>query len=132
MKKSHLFLIIVAVLIIGWFFVRFLFGGNEDSWIKDSRGVWVKHGNPSETPDSVNEQQVAILCAENLYESFTILTVEISSQCLGTCGDYAFDIVHAPRTEEDNLIENQCEDYRSGNVSHFIELDKEGNVVRIV
>jgi len=132
MKKIHLILIIIAVLVIGWFFVRFLFGGSEDSWIKDSRGVWVKHGAPSETPDYVTEQQEIINCSMQKYESFTILTVEISSQCLGTCGDYAIDIVHAPRTEEDNLIENQCEDYRNGAVSHFVELDRDGNVVKIV
>jgi len=132
MKKISLFIICIFVLIILVFTIRFFFGGSEDSWIKDSRGVWVKHGAPSETLDYVNEQQVAILCAENLYESFTILTVEISSQCLGTCEDYAVDIIHVPRTEEDNLIENQCGDYRDGNVSHFIELDKYGNIVRIV
>ena len=54
-----------------------------------------------------------------------------SSQCLGVVGGYAVDIVHVPRTEEDNLPENQCEDYREGRVSKFIELDKDGNVIRI-
>jgi hypothetical protein len=39
----------------------------EDSWIKDSNGVYVKHGNPSEIPENVKEQQDAILCAGNLY-----------------------------------------------------------------
>jgi len=58
--------------------------------------------------------------------------MQFSSQCLGTIGDYAADIVHVPRNDEDNLAENQCEDYRRGKVNHFIELDKDGNIFRIV
>ncbi len=57
--------------------------------------------------------------------------MNFSSQCIGVCGNYAVDIVHVPRNEEDNLQENQCEDYREGKVSRFIELDKDGNIVRI-
>jgi len=132
MKKIYWILIGIAILIIAWLSIRFFVGGGEDSWIKDEKGVWIKHGNPSETPNYVLEQQEVIDCALNKYESFTVLTVVISSQCLGTCEDYAVDIVHVPRTEEDNLVENQCEAYRNGSVSHFIELDKDGNLIRIV
>ncbi len=57
--------------------------------------------------------------------------IEFNSQCLGTCKNYAVDIVHVPRIEEDNLVENQCEDFRNGNVKNFIELDENGNFVRI-
>jgi hypothetical protein len=122
---------IILLLIIGWLFVRFVIGGDEDSWIKDEKGVWTAHGNPTETPNYVTVQQEAIECALNLYNMQVKET--LSSQCLGTCGGaYAVDIVHVPRNTEDNLPENQCEDYREGKVTHFIELDKEGNVVRIV
>jgi len=34
--------------------------------------------------------------------------------------------------QEDNKIENQCGAYREGRVNHFIELDKDGNVIKIV
>lgn len=127
-KKIYLILGIILFLLTAWIFVRFIIGGSEDNWIKDSRGVYVKHGNPSETPDYVLEQQGAINCA---LEKFSNFTEEKNSQCLGTCGNYAIDIVHVPRVEGDNLPENQCEDYRNRNVTHFIELDKEGNVVKI-
>lgn len=40
----------VILLIIGLLSVRFLLGGNEDSWIKDENGIWVKYGNPATTP----------------------------------------------------------------------------------
>ena len=129
MKKIYLIFIVIAILIVGWIFVRFVIGGNEDDWIKDSRGVYVKHGNPAETPDYVLEQQEAINCALGKFSDFA---GEKNSQCLGTCWDYAVDIVHVPRTEEDNLIENQCVDYREGIASHFIELDKNKGIVRIV
>lgn len=127
MKKSYWILIIIAVLVIILFMV-FRVGG-EDSWIKDSRGVWIKHGNPSETPNYVLEQQEKISCALGKFDNFN---GEINSQCLGICEDYAVDIVHVPRDSEDNKAENQCSDYANGLVNHFIELDKNGEVVRIV
>lgn len=46
MKKIVVVLIIiiaVGVIILG---IRFLFGGDEDTWLCDN-GEWVKHGNPS-------------------------------------------------------------------------------------
>lgn len=109
--------------------VLLILRGNEDDWIKDSRGVWVKHGNPSNISEQVLQQQEAINCALDKFNNFT---EEINSQCLGVCGDYAVDIVYVPRTAEDNLAENQCEEYRNGNVNHFIELNKNGDIVKIV
>jgi|WetSurMetagenome_2_1015567.scaffolds.fasta_scaffold592500_2 hypothetical protein len=104
---------------------------NEDSWIKDSRGVWIKHGNPAETPAEVIEQQQIIGCAQDIYSQFKRNGMNFSSQCLGACGDYSIDIVHVPRINEDNKAENQCEEYLAGMTGSFIELDKEGKVVRI-
>jgi len=132
MKKSYLTIIIIAVIIVALLFVRFVIGGDEDGWIKDSKGVYVKHGNPAETPDYVLKQQEAINQAQTFYNAAKNLGTEFSSQCLGSFGDYAFDIVHVPRTAEDNQIENQCEDYTGGKVNNFIELDNKGNVVKIV
>lgn len=101
----------------------------EDSWIKDSRGVWIKHGAPSSTPADVKEQQQAINCSLALYQEKKNSGMNFSSQCLGTCGNYAVDIVHIPRVEEDNWQENQCQNYINGEVSKFIELDREGNII---
>ncbi len=129
-KKSYITIGIVLLLIlIGWIFVRFVVGGSEDNWIKDEKGIYVKHGNPQETPGYVLWQKAAIACASDKFANFT---EEKNSQCLGICGNYAVDIVHVPRTEEDNLVENQCEDYGKGIVNHFIELDKNGGIVRVV
>jgi hypothetical protein len=43
--------------------------GSEDTWIKDERGCWIKHGNPSQTPDYVLEQQNLTNCSEKIIAS---------------------------------------------------------------
>jgi len=130
MRKLYLIIIVVAVIIAAFL----IFRGSEDSWIKDENGSYVKHGAPAETPDYVTEQQTAVMQALQLYNSKKAEGIIFSSQCLGTVGEnikYAVDIVHIPRTEDDNKLENQCQDYRNGKVSHFIELDKDGHIFRI-
>jgi len=127
--RKYLIIFAVFLIVIG-FFLIFRIGG-EDSWIKDSRGVWIKHGNPANTPDYVDKQQRTIECAGVLYEKAKESGMEFSSQCLGVCGDYAVDIIHVPRNAEDNKPENQCEAFRNKEVSNFIELDEKGDVVKI-
>ena len=130
MKK--IYWIFIGVIVLGILFIMIFRPGGEDSWIKDDRGVWIKHGAPAETPDYVLEQQDIINCVLQLYQEKKQEDMIFSSQCLGSCGNYAVDVVHVPRTDEDNLIENQCEDYRGGKLNHFIELDEDGDIVRIV
>jgi hypothetical protein len=132
MKKITIWIIIILLVIAIICILRFSLNGSEDNWIKDARGLYIKHGNPSSTPDYVAAQYDAIGCAFDLYENASAAGTNFNSQCLGACSDYAVDVVHVPRTSEDNLAENQCADYRSGKVSHFIELDKNGELVRIM
>jgi hypothetical protein len=134
MKRKNLIIfgIIILVILIGILLIRTFSSGGEDNWIKDERGVYIKHGNPSSTPDYVSEQQVAISKALELYEQNKSLGMNFSSQCLGNVEDYSIDIASVPKTNEDNLAINQCEDYANGKVTHFIELDKEGTVVRVM
>ncbi len=128
MKKIVWIVIIVIILLLALVLLR----SPEDDWIKDSRGVWVKHGAPSSIPKGVAEQQDAINCSLDLYMKAILSSIiQLNSQCLGNCGNYAVDIVHVPRTAEDNLKENQRTDFPD-KVSHFIELDKTGDIVRIV
>ena len=131
MEKKRLYIILgvlVFLLVLGGVLVYLRF--SEDTWIKDGRGVWVKHGSPLGTPASVLTQLKLISCALNLYNSSAF--EEFSSQCLGSCDAFVVDIVHVPRTAEDNLEENICEAFRRGQLKKFIELDKDGNIVRIV
>jgi len=138
MKNKNIFWIIgIVVLIIIVTVITILrigIGENsgEDNWIKDSRGVWIKHGNPSNLPDSVNEQQNAVDCALGLYDDEKAKETSFNSQCLGSCGDYSIDMVNVPRDRDDNLVENQCADYKEDITKHFIELDNYGEIVRIM
>jgi len=130
--KNILIPIISAVILIvlAVFLLRFL-SGDEDLWIKDSRGVYVTHGVPSSIPEEVRKQQEAIAFALNEYNSKKEEGMNFSSQCLGSTGDYAIDIAHVPRINEDNLAENQCRDFLEGKVRHFIELDRNGSIIKI-
>lgn len=119
----------ILILIITIIFLLFRIS-SEDSWILDSQGMWVKHGNPGTIPEEVLAQQQLLACARDLYGRNSY--ENLSSQCLGSCDRYAVDIVHVPRAAEDNLEMNQCEAYVRGHLSHFIEMDKNGDIVRIV
>ncbi len=130
MAKTILIVIIGIIALIIIFVLVFRPGG-EDSWIKDKRGVWIKHGVPPKTPEEVREQEELLKEAKQLCENKKT-EMQLESQCLGTISDYVVDIVSVPRSEEDNLPENQCQDYREGKAGHFIELDKEGGLVRVV
>jgi Na+-transporting NADH:ubiquinone oxidoreductase subunit NqrF len=129
--KKLLLLMILFVVIIALIISAVLLRGNEDNWIKDSKGEWIKHGNPAVTPSEVEEQQKAIHCADSLYNSLKQNGTRFNSQCLGTCGSYAVDVAHNPRIIDDNELQNQCRDFANGNLTHFIELDQNGNVIRI-
>jgi hypothetical protein len=130
MKKWIVILIIIIVLVVVIGLILLIFRGNEDLWMKDSQGVWIKHGVPSNTPQYVIEQQDALSCANDLYNQAKSNGVVFNSQCLGACGNYSVDIVHVPRNLEDDKVENQCSDYPK-KTPYFIELDSNGNVVRV-
>ena len=130
MKKKNLYWIIgIIVFILILIIVLRGFSG-EDDWIKDSRGVYIKHGNPSVTPLYVLEQQDALSCASDLYSQAISNGIEFNSQCLGVCRNYSVDIVHVSRTIEDDRPENQCSDYPK-KTPYFIELNKNGEIVRV-
>ena len=58
MNKKIIFIgLVIFILLFSLFFVRLFFSGDEDTWIKNEQGIWIKHGNPSYTPDYVLEQQ---------------------------------------------------------------------------
>jgi hypothetical protein len=45
-QKFIIFFLIMIVFVGSVFFLRFVIGGDEDTWICQN-GVWIKHGNPS-------------------------------------------------------------------------------------
>ena len=41
------------------------------------------------------------------------------------------DLAHKPRLAVDDLPENQCSSFLEGKAEHFVELDPQGNVIRV-
>lgn len=69
---------------------------------------------------------------QNLYQAKKAAGINMEDgPCLGEIDGWAVDIVHNPRLPIDNRPENQCADFRNGNLEHFVELDPEGNIIRI-
>jgi hypothetical protein len=128
MVSNKIILIIgisICILIILAIFIYLR--AEENYWIQDSKGVWIKHGSPLKTPEKVLTQQRIIICAKDLYSKFP--KENISSQCLGSCDDYAVDLVNNPKIEEDSFEKNLCESIVRGQLTKIIEMDKEGNIL---
>ncbi len=46
--------------------------------------------------------------------------------------DWVCDVAHVPRRPVDNLPENQCQPFREGQAHHFVEVDENCNIIRVV
>jgi hypothetical protein len=44
---------------------------------------------------------------------------------------WVVDVAHSPRQAIDDKPENQCQAYREGKAKHFVELDENGNVIKV-
>jgi len=131
--KTLKWILIILVCVIAITVILLLLRGDEDTWIRDGRGVWVKHGNPENTPSEVLQQQEVIKKANEIYQKAVADSTSFDNgPCLGKIADdWVVDTVHNPREEIDDRPGNQCGDYLQGKAAHFIELDLDGNIVRI-
>ncbi len=57
MKKVLAVIVFILLLL---FFLRFIVGGPEDSWICDQNGTWIKHGNPSYPQPEVSCKKIPL------------------------------------------------------------------------
>jgi hypothetical protein len=81
---------------------------------------------------ATNDQ--AVNQALSVFQANNDAGVDMSTgPCLSNAlmNDWVLDIVHKPRTKEDNLPENQCQAFIEGNAKHFVELDTTGAIVRV-
>jgi hypothetical protein len=72
--------------------------------------------------------------AQRLYKDRKAMGMDFSTgPCLTNdlAQDWVADIVHNPREVSDNLAENQCPAFLEGRATHFVELDPEGEVVKV-
>jgi hypothetical protein len=77
-----------------------------------------------------DEETVAL--AKQAYREAKARGVDMSrGPCLGVIKeDWVADVAHDPRRPVDDEPANQCEAYRSGEASHFVELDPQGELIR--
>lgn len=88
--------------------------------------------NITDTPviQKINSD-LAFKTALNVYAAKKAEGIDMTKgPCLGlVANDWVLDIAHNPRQSVDDKPENQCEDYRTGKVHHFIELDEDGKLI---
>lgn len=80
-----------------------------------------------------NEIETAINQAKHLYSLRVKSGQDLSTgPCLSDAlmPGWVVDIIHSPRVEVDDLVENQCPSYVEGRSLHLVELDTAGNFVR--
>lgn len=85
-------------------------------------------------PGLSKQSDKAVYYAKNVYQAKKDLGEDLSD---GLCltndllPDWVADIVHNPRQKIDDLPQNQCQAFIIGRAKHFVELDLEGNVIRV-
>ncbi|MDO8638952.1 MAG: hypothetical protein Q7R43_05225 [Candidatus Daviesbacteria bacterium] len=115
-KKVKLFILILIIILVTAFLVVKI--NKRPVYKKGSSGVYDN----------------AIAAAISLYSTRVKEGLDMSKgPCLTNdlMPGWVVDIVHVPREEIDNLPGNGCQAYLEGRARNFIELDTNGNLVRI-
>ena len=84
---------------------------------------------------SPDERQQAIEEAENAYADFVSAEKDVTTgpciaERLPGLDDWVADIAHDPRTDVDDDPANQCQRFRDGEASHFVELTPDGELIQ--
>jgi len=84
---------------------------------------------------SHDERSRAIGAAQQAYQQAVtrgddLATGPCIAESLPDLADWVADIAHDPREDVDDDTDNQCERYRQGEASHFVELDPDGELIR--
>lgn len=118
MPKVPIFVLVLSVILIASYFIYF-----------QSKNV-----GPTYEPGKWPEYDTAVNQAMHFY-SLRAQTGEDLSEgpCLSNAllPGWVADIAHSPRVAVDDLPQNQCSAYLEGRAQHFVELDLEGNVIRV-
>lgn len=88
--------------------------------------------SPEELEKALAGNEEAVKDALNLFISKQKAGTDMTKgPCLGIVAkEWAVDVVHDPRTKDDDEAKNQCPDYVAGKVKHFIEFSPEGKLLR--
>jgi hypothetical protein len=123
-KQDKLFILVLAVIIVTALVT--VFGNNHNPFERKLKNVY-KPGVDIEDDRAVDQARKVYRQKKDQKIDFT------DGPCLTNdlLPDWVVDIVHNPREAIDNLPENQCAAFMEGRAKHFVEMDAEGNVVRV-
>ena len=84
---------------------------------------------------SQSEEDQAVAAAMDAYDAAKAKGVDFGSgpciaEQLPGLDNWVADVAHDPRADVDDQAENQCQRYRDGEASHFVELTPEGQLIR--
>lgn len=123
-KPDKLFLLVLIVIAVTA--LATVIGNNGNPFERKLKNGY-RPGTDYEADSAVNQARKVYLQKKDQGIDFT------DGPCLTNdlLPDWVVDIVHNPRQTIDNLPENQCAAFMEGRAKHFVELDSEGNVVRV-
>lgn len=96
--------------------------------------LWFNTEKKEYQPGISLQDDQAVNQAQFLYREAKKRGVDLSSgPCLteALMPGWVADLVHSPRQKIDDLPENQCRAYSNKDAKHFVELDLNGNVIRV-
>ena len=79
-------------------------------------------------------RETVIRLAQEVYREKKAQGLDMSAgPCLAEeiVPDWCVDVAHSPRQAIDNQPANQCQSFIEGRTHHFVELDPDGNVIRV-
>jgi len=85
-----------------------------------------------EVKQAAGQDLAVARCQEMFRQKFALGEDMSAGPCLSEeiVDDWACDVAHNPRQAIDDQAANQCQSYRDGRVSHFVELDQSGNLIK--
>ena len=82
--------------------------------------------------EAASEDLAVARCRELWQQKFSLCEDMSAGPCLSQeiVDDWACDVAHDPRQAVDDQAANQCQSFSNGEVSHFVELDQSGNLIK--
>lgn len=90
---------------------------------------------PTDRGELLEESSSEDLATQECINACKEATIDLSNgPCLweNKVEDYVCDVAHDPRQEIDNDPTNQCNAFREGRASHFVEVDESCGVIKVV
>lgn len=124
------FVFVTGFVLVATFLFGCLGGGEE------TPAASTPSATPQKTVSELAKEACVSLC---LQEKQKNLPNWNDGPCLGNpltgfegASGWVCDVAHSPRQEIDNNPANQCSAFRDGSASHFVEVDAECGLIKVV